>query len=146
MRKLPKQHIPGLRKTYVRGAGRAAPPRREREGRVSHVYITVRIDEDREETLRRPLPARRPRRTELIHAGSFPTQKEARARRDLVAGELAAGRDPQLVLAALKTPAPKRTLAEWFDAFVDSRVDVSDATIRNYKTQATADRRDARPA
>jgi integrase len=101
---------------------------------MSHVYITTRITQTGKKryVVRYRLGGRGYR---LIHAGSFATQAEARARRDLIAGELAAGRDPQLVLAALKTPAPKRTLAEWFDAFVDSRVDVSDATIRNYKTR-----------
>jgi hypothetical protein len=36
----------------------------------------------------------------LVHAGCFPTLKEARLRRDLVAGELAAGRDPAMALQA----------------------------------------------
>ena len=37
----------------------------------------------------------------IQHGGSFPTLKEARARRDLVAGELAAGRNPADLLAAM---------------------------------------------
>ena len=31
----------------------------------------------------------------IEHGGSFPTMREARIRRDLIAGELAAGRDPR---------------------------------------------------
>ena len=41
----------------------------------------------------------------LVHGGSFKTLKEAKARRDLVAGELAAGRNPADVLRAMvETP------------------------------------------
>ena len=61
------------------------------------------------------------------YAGSFKTLKEAKLRRDLVAGELASGRDPALILAALKTApevAKPVTLADRWDAFVASRVDV----------------------
>jgi hypothetical protein len=32
----------------------------------------------------------------IQHGGSFGTMKEARARRDLIAGELAAGRNPSM--------------------------------------------------
>jgi integrase len=60
--------------------------------------------------------------------------KEARARRDLIAGELAAGRNPADVLRALTDPAPRRTLAAVFEDFIASRVDVSASTIENYKT------------
>ena len=44
----------------------------------------------------------------IVHAGSFRTMREARARRDLVAGELAAGRNPADALAGLR----RRTTAE----------------------------------
>src|SRR5438132_8046471 len=40
----------------------------------------------------------------LVHGGSFRTLKEARARRDLLAGELANGRNPADVLKALSQP------------------------------------------
>jgi hypothetical protein len=47
------------------------------------------------------------------HGGSFPTKREADRRRDLIAGELAAGRNPALVLAELTaSPAPVKTLAQ----------------------------------
>jgi integrase len=70
----------------------------------------------------------------IQHAGSFPTQKEAKVRRDLVAGELAAGRNPANLLRTLTTPAVTRTFADVFDAFIASRVDVSEATLENYRT------------
>ena len=40
------------------------------------------------------------------HGGSFPTMREARIRRDLIAGELAAGRNPKDLLRTL-TEQPK---------------------------------------
>src|SRR3954470_14936357 len=70
----------------------------------------------------------------IEHGGSFPTMKEARIRRDLIAGELAAGRDPREALRRL-TEAPKtRTFAQTFEAFMESRVDVAEATLANYQT------------
>jgi integrase len=68
----------------------------------------------------------------IVHAGSFPTLKEARARRDLVAGELAAGRNPADTLRALVEPRQRRTLAAEFDRFIASRVDVGASTIALY--------------
>ena len=35
------------------------------------------------------------------HGGSFKTMKEAKVRRDLIAGELAAGRNPAVLLQAM---------------------------------------------
>jgi hypothetical protein len=47
----------------------------------------------------------------IVHAGSFRTQREAKARRDFVAGELAGGRNPAEALRALSAaPAPVVTL------------------------------------
>ena len=40
----------------------------------------------------------------LIHGGSFATMKEARLRRDLIGGELAAGRNPADLLLPASTP------------------------------------------
>jgi integrase len=72
-----------------------------------------------------------------VHGGSFPTMKEARARRDLVAGELAGGRNPADLLRALveaPTSAPKMTISTWTGKFIASRIDVDDNTIKNYRT------------
>jgi integrase len=68
------------------------------------------------------------------HGGTFGTLREARIRRDLIAGELAAGRDPREALRALTEKPAARTLAQTFEAFIESRVDVAEATIENYKT------------
>jgi integrase len=70
----------------------------------------------------------------IQHGGAFPTQKEAKVRRDLIAGELAAGRNPAELLATITTPPTVRTFSDVFDSFVASRVDVSEATLDNYGT------------
>jgi integrase len=72
----------------------------------------------------------------LVHGGSFATMKEARARRDLIGGELAAGRNPGDLLRAM-TEQPQRlvhTVRAWADKFVDSRIDVDTNTIKNYRS------------
>jgi integrase len=72
----------------------------------------------------------------VVHAGSFKTLKEAKTRRDFVAGELAAGRNPDKALRALLIDAtrPVRTVGAWTDKFLESRIDVDRNTIRNYRT------------
>jgi integrase len=73
----------------------------------------------------------------LQHGGSFRTLKEARARRDLLAGELAGGRNPALLLQTLTTaPVPVQTMTTtvWAEKFITSRIDVDDNTTRNYRT------------
>jgi integrase len=71
---------------------------------------------------------------QIQHGGSFRTMKEARARRDLIGGELANGRNPADLLRAMVERPAVRTFAETFDGFTASRVDVSEATNENYKT------------
>jgi hypothetical protein len=68
----------------------------------------------------------------LEHGGSFPTLKEARLRRDLVAGELAAGRDPRNAIR-VAVPGPVLTLGAWREKFLASRIDVDEATIKTYR-------------
>jgi integrase len=75
----------------------------------------------------------------IEHAGSFRTLREARIRRDLVAGELAAGRNPRDLLAAMKAaPAPVRTFTTWASLYKASRVDVAASTLANIETHAKA--------
>ena len=45
----------------------------------------------------------------IEHGGSFPTMREARIRRDLIAGELAAGRNPRDLLRRPTEPLTVRT-------------------------------------
>jgi integrase len=68
------------------------------------------------------------------HGGSFPTLREARIRRDLIAGELAAGRNPRDLLWTLTEQPKARTFQQVFEDFIASRVDVAPATLENYKT------------
>src|SRR6266516_395071 len=64
----------------------------------------------------------------LVHGGSFATMKEARARRDLIGGELAAGRNPAVALRALSEAPRRRRFREWADAYKASRIDVAEKT------------------
>jgi integrase len=66
------------------------------------------------------------------HGGSFKTLREAKARRDLIGGELAAGRNPRLLLDALTAaPPPTMTLAAWAKRYETSRVDYAEETVKN---------------
>ncbi|MCS7007366.1 MAG: site-specific integrase [Thermoleophilia bacterium] len=67
------------------------------------------------------------------YAGSFRTLREARIRRDLVAGELAALRVPDLKRLS-EAPAPKPTLAEVARRWQASRRDVREATRIQHRT------------
>jgi integrase len=71
----------------------------------------------------------------LQHAGSFRTLREAKARRDLVAGELAAGRNPAEALRTmLVVTAPVATVTTWADRYLASRIDIDSNTTKNYRT------------
>ena len=71
----------------------------------------------------------------IQHAGSFGTLKEARIRRDLIAGELAASRNPRRLLAELTAgPPPTTALTTCRDRFLASRIDIDANTIRNNRT------------
>jgi integrase len=71
----------------------------------------------------------------IVHGGSFKTLREARARRDLVAGELAAGRNPALVLRAPAETPRTRTFSEVAEAYRASRVDFAPASALNLQSQ-----------
>jgi integrase len=82
----------------------------------------------------------------IQHGGSFKTLKEAKARRDLVAGELAAGRSPADALRAMIDTPKVRTFADWAEAYRASRVDIAAETAKNLtshlKAMSTFDVRD----
>jgi len=81
------------------------------------------------------------RATALTHAGSFPTLREAKIRRDFVGGELAAGRHPGDALAAMRAAAekpPAATLREWGDRWLASRLDVDPTTAATYRSATRA--------
>jgi integrase len=67
----------------------------------------------------------------IVHAGSFKRLREAKARRDFVAGELAAGRNPADALRALVEQPQRRTFRQWSDAYKTSRVDLATETTKN---------------
>jgi len=69
----------------------------------------------------------------IRHAGSFTRERDAKTRRDFVAGELAAGRDPTRGLRALTETPVRRTLKTEFDKFETSRVDVGPKTLALYR-------------
>jgi integrase len=71
----------------------------------------------------------------IAHGGSFRTMKEARARRDLVAGEIAAGRNPAEALRALLAPpVPTMAVDQWAERFLASRIDIDSNTTKNYRS------------
>jgi integrase len=67
----------------------------------------------------------------IEHGGSFLTMREARIRRDLIAGELAAGRDPREALRALTEKPATRTFSAWAESYRASRPDIGDETRKN---------------
>src|SRR5437764_10876696 len=70
------------------------------------------------------------RESRIRYAGSFPTMKEAKLRRDHVAGELAALRMPDLRLEERNS---LRTLGQLGERWKASRVDVSAGTMETYR-------------
>lgn len=72
----------------------------------------------------------------LLHGGSFKTLRDAKTRLALVAGELAAGRNPAEAIGALTEQAIRRvfTVRQWADRFLESRLDVDDNTVKNYRS------------
>jgi hypothetical protein len=72
------------------------------------------------------------RGTRCRYGGSFRTKREAKIRRDWIAGELAALRVPDLTL--LREPETAPTLAEAAKRWQASRVDVADSTAVVHRT------------
>jgi integrase len=71
----------------------------------------------------------------VLHGGSFKTLKEARIRRDLIGGELVAGRNPALLLEQLgKPPARVETLEQLAPRYEASRIDYAEETAKNLKS------------
>jgi integrase len=79
----------------------------------------------------------------LVHGGSFKTQREALERRNLIAGEIAAGRNPKETLRAMLTPVvpvKAETLAEIAPRYETSReIDMADIRpVRSHLRRITA--------
>lgn len=72
------------------------------------------------------------RYTPPVHGGSFRTEREARIRRDLISGEIAACRNPADVLGRLAAaPARRPTMAELAIRYRASRLDAAEETLKN---------------
>lgn len=71
-------------------------------------------------------------------AGTFKTQTEARTRRDLIAGWLAAGFDPKLELAKLTVTVERKTPIRWRDEWLTSRHDLAEKSERLYRNGTDA--------
>jgi integrase len=70
----------------------------------------------------------------IQHGGSFKTLKDAKARRDFIGGELAAGRNPAEALRALSEAPRRRSFREWADAYKASRIDVAAKTSKTIES------------
>jgi integrase len=68
------------------------------------------------------------------HGGSFKTLREAKARRDLIGGELAAGRNPADALRTLVEQPTRRNFRSWASTYQTSRVDLAPETAKNLKS------------
>lgn len=66
-------------------------------------------------------------------AGTFKTEKQAKTRRDLLAGWLAQGLDPKAELAKLKHVEIRHTCKDWADLYLASRVDLSEGSYKAYE-------------
>lgn len=73
----------------------------------------------------------------LIHAGSFKRERDARTRRDLVAGELAAGRDPRVMLTQLTDPVEIKTFVTRAHEWLATRIDLKATTRDTYRDAIT---------
>lgn len=98
---------------------------------MSSVWVTRRQRADRS-TAYRVMYRLGGREASPRYGGSFRTMREAKIRRDWVAGELAAMRVPDLHKLAKLEPAP--TLAQAAARWSASRVDVSEATSTYHRS------------
>jgi integrase len=74
----------------------------------------------------------------IEHGGSFRTLKEAKTRRDLIAGELAAARNPADLLRTVLDAPRRRTFAQWAEAYKTSRIDLAAETTKNMESHLKA--------
>ena len=70
----------------------------------------------------------------IVHAGAFKALKDAKRRRDLVAGEIAHGRNPADLFEAMAqvTAASRVSLSTWGERFLGARIDIDVNTKKNY--------------
>jgi integrase len=101
---------------------------------VSSAWIRARETRTRQKRYQ-VLYRRGGRAFKLETAGTFKTMKAARSRRDVVAGWLAQGLNPQVELAKVAAPQPEQlTLKTWCERYQMSRVDFADETTKNVRS------------
>src|SRR5216110_1322505 len=73
----------------------------------------------------------------LEHCGAFKSKKEASELRNLIAGEIASGLNPKLLLTAMANPpAPVKveTVEQVAERYEASRIDYALETVKNLKS------------
>jgi integrase len=72
----------------------------------------------------------------VVRAGTFKTEREAKARKALVAGEIAHGRNPADLLGQMTSEyrANFVSFEAWAERFLASRIDVDENTKKNYRS------------
>ena len=70
----------------------------------------------------------------IVHAGAFKTFKDAKARRDVVAGEIALRRNPAELFAHIPEVRRVVSFETWGERFVASRIDVAENTRKMYRS------------
>lgn len=130
MRSLPVIEPPGLRKLYVRRSDVQRFLEDSLRFQVSPAWIRTRQTGNCEKRYQ-VLYRRGDRAWPIESGGTFKTLKDARTRRDFVGGEIAAGRSPRGSLR--KKELPRRTLDDWFQLWLKTRIDVDERTRENYR-------------
>jgi integrase len=69
----------------------------------------------------------------ITHGGSFARERDAKTRRDFIAGELAAGRNPADALRAMAMKPVVRTIATIADEWLATRIDLKASTRDTYR-------------
>ena len=77
------------------------------------------------------------REAPVHHAGSFKTMREAKIRRDWIAGALAAGRDPAAELEQLRNPKEAQTLESLVESYLAGRVDRAPQSLKQARSYLT---------
>lgn len=71
----------------------------------------------------------------VVRGATFKTERDAKARRDLVAGEIAHGRNPAELLECLvPTDTAVLSLETWGERFLASRIDLAENTRKMYRS------------
>lgn len=131
---------PAAKRIYVRRADverhleaatvEKSEPKQEHVGVSAWIRVRTTSHGDKRYTVEYRLGGRA---TPKQNANTFRTLREAKQRRDLVAGWIAQGLNPRDQLAKLLNPDPASSLAAAFDTFISSRIDVTPKTLVNYR-------------